>query len=161
MRCNSRNECNPILSDPGPFHPSLELWEGGKGGLESENVRSPYAICSLDSKMICTNTIPVVKGHRLVSMRPLVSCLFPTFYSNFTVFFDQCFDVVEGHTMIMWLVSMCPLVTCRLLPSFTAILQYFSTSVYIAASAIWEIRRKPPDEMWSPMGNGEDSNFEE
>lgn len=48
-----------------------------------------------------------------------------------------------------------------LLPSFTAILQYFSTSVYIAASAIWEIRRKPPDEMRSPMGNAEDSNFEE
>lgn len=90
MRCNSRNECNPILSDPAPFHPSLELWEGGGGGLESENVRSPYAICSLDSKMICTNTIPVVKGHRLVSMRPLVSCLFPKFYSNFAVFFDQC-----------------------------------------------------------------------
>lgn len=103
--------------------------------------------------MICMNTRPIVKGHRLVSMRPLVSCLFPTFYSNFTVFFDQCFHVVEGHTMIMWLVS--------LLPSFTAILQYFSTSVYIAASAIWEIRRKPPDEMRSPMGNAEDSNFEE
>lgn len=46
MRCNSRNECNFILSDPAPFHPSLELWKGGGADwkVKMSAAHMPYAL---------------------------------------------------------------------------------------------------------------------